>query len=47
MKGFRALLAITDIGSRVEYLHQRGQLTVANLDEIDRNETAVFRYRAV
>ena len=45
--GFRALLAITDIGSRVEYLHQRGQLTVANLDEIDRNETAVFRYRAV
>ena len=41
---FRAVLAITDIGSRVEYLHQRGQLTVANLDEIQRDETAAFRY---
>ena len=45
--GFRALLAITDLGSRVEYLHQRGQLTVANLEEIERDEAAVFRYRAV
>jgi glyoxylase-like metal-dependent hydrolase (beta-lactamase superfamily II) len=45
--GFRALLAITDIGSRVEYLHQRGQLAVANLDEIERDEAAVFQYRAV
>ena len=41
---FRAVLAITDVGSRVEYLHQRGQLTVANLDEIQRDETAVYRY---
>jgi glyoxylase-like metal-dependent hydrolase (beta-lactamase superfamily II) len=43
--GYRALLAVTDVGSRVEYLHQRGQLSVANLDEIERDETAVFRYR--
>jgi glyoxylase-like metal-dependent hydrolase (beta-lactamase superfamily II) len=41
---FRAVLAVTDVGSRVEYLHQRGQLTVANLDEIQRDETAVYRY---
>ena len=47
MTGFRALLAITDVGSRVEYLHQRGRLTVANLDEIEQDETAVFQYRAV
>ena len=44
---FRAVLAITDVGSRVEYLHQRGQLSVANLEEIERDETAVFRYCAV
>ena len=44
---FRAVLAVTDVGSRVEYLHQRGELTVANLDEIDRDENAVYRYRPV
>ena len=42
--GFRAVLAMTDVGSRVEYLHQRGELTVANLDEIERDENAVYRY---
>jgi glyoxylase-like metal-dependent hydrolase (beta-lactamase superfamily II) len=42
---FRAVLAVTDVSSRVEYLHQRGELTVANLDEIERDEDAVFRYR--
>jgi glyoxylase-like metal-dependent hydrolase (beta-lactamase superfamily II) len=41
---FRAVLAITDVGSRVEYLHQRGELTLANLDEIERDENAVLRY---
>jgi glyoxylase-like metal-dependent hydrolase (beta-lactamase superfamily II) len=45
--GFRALLAITDVGSRVEYLHQRGQLAVANLDEVQRAEEPVYRYRVV
>jgi glyoxylase-like metal-dependent hydrolase (beta-lactamase superfamily II) len=42
--GFRAVLAVTDVGSRVEYLQQRGELTVANLDEIERDENAVYRY---
>jgi glyoxylase-like metal-dependent hydrolase (beta-lactamase superfamily II) len=42
--GFRAVLAITDVGSRVEYLHQRGQLTVANLDAIEGVEDPVYRY---
>ncbi len=41
---FRAVLAVTDVGARVEYLHQRGELTLANLDEIERDENAVFRY---
>ena len=42
--GFRAVLAITDVGSRVEYLHQRGRLAVANLDEVEREQNAVCRY---
>jgi glyoxylase-like metal-dependent hydrolase (beta-lactamase superfamily II) len=47
LSGFRARLSITDVGSRVEYLHQRGQLAVANLDELEREPKAVYRYRAV
>jgi glyoxylase-like metal-dependent hydrolase (beta-lactamase superfamily II) len=31
--GFRAVLAITDVGSRVEYLHQQGRLKVAGGEE--------------
>ena len=44
LTGFRAMLAITDVGSRVEYLHQRGQLLVANLDQCERDEEPVYRY---
>ena len=47
LSGFRAVLSITDVGSRVEYLHQRGQLAVANLDELRREPRSVYRYRAV
>jgi glyoxylase-like metal-dependent hydrolase (beta-lactamase superfamily II) len=43
--GFRALLAITDVGARVEYLHQRGRLVVANFDDVECHETRAFRYR--
>ncbi len=42
--GYRAMLAITDVGSRVEYLHQRGRLTVANLDQCEQEESPVYRY---
>lgn len=44
--GFRGVLALTDVGSRVEYLHQRGRLSVANLDEVEREERPVYRYAA-
>jgi glyoxylase-like metal-dependent hydrolase (beta-lactamase superfamily II) len=47
LSGFRAVLSITDVGSRVEYLHRRGQLAVANLDELRHQPKAVFRYRAM
>jgi glyoxylase-like metal-dependent hydrolase (beta-lactamase superfamily II) len=46
LTGFRAVLAMTDVGSRVEYLHQRGELAVVNLDEVEREAEAVYRYVA-
>ena len=45
--GFRGVLAMTDVGARVEYLHQRGRLAVANLDEVEREERPVCRYAVV
>lgn len=43
--GFRAVLAVTDVGARVDYLHQRSQLSVVNYDEMVGTENAVYRYR--
>jgi len=42
--GFREILALCDVGARVEYLHQRGELVIANLDEIEAQENPVCRY---
>ena len=44
--GLFVVLALTDVAARVEYLHQRGQVTVANLDEVEAEENPVFRYHA-
>ncbi|MCR4414868.1 MAG: hypothetical protein NUV77_20820, partial [Thermoguttaceae bacterium] len=44
-KSFFAMLALTDVGSRIEYLAQRGHLAIANLDQIERDPTAAWRYR--
>ncbi len=46
-KGFHTMLALTDVGSRVEYLDLRGRLAVDNLDEIEQEDFPVYRYRAV
>ena len=43
--GFRAVLAITDVGARVEYLHQQGRLTAAPLDDAGHGQNPVERYR--
>lgn len=43
-QGFPAMLALTDVGSRVEYLAQRGRLAVANLDQILAGRHTAFRY---
>ena len=45
-RGFHTMLALSDVGSRVEYLDQRGYLAVDNLDEIRQDDLAVYRYRA-
>jgi glyoxylase-like metal-dependent hydrolase (beta-lactamase superfamily II) len=44
-QGFYALLALFDVGARVEYLDQRGQLAIENLDEVRNQEPPVYRYR--
>jgi glyoxylase-like metal-dependent hydrolase (beta-lactamase superfamily II) len=44
-RGFYELLALMDVGSRVEYLEQRGRLEIANLDDVRREPHASFRYR--
>lgn len=42
--GFYKLLALTDVGSRVEYLEQRGDLEVIRRDTCEREEGAVRYY---
>ena len=46
-KGFRQLLALTDIGSRIEYLDQQGELAVANIEKVSGSTVPVYCYRAV
>jgi hypothetical protein len=45
--GFYAFLGLTDVAARVEYLDQRGRLAVANLDQIEHEENAAYRYVAL
>jgi glyoxylase-like metal-dependent hydrolase (beta-lactamase superfamily II) len=41
---FRAVLAITDVGARVEYLLEQGRLAVADADEVQGEKEPVARY---
>lgn len=43
-RGFPALLALTDVGARVEYLEERGRLTIANLEAMHNEDCPVLRY---
>jgi glyoxylase-like metal-dependent hydrolase (beta-lactamase superfamily II) len=46
--GYNALLALEEAGAHVEYLYQRGQLGIDNLDELESNtEPAPIRYRCL
>jgi len=41
------LLALTDVGARIEYLEQIGAVAVENYDDIELHRTDVFLYRSV
>lgn len=43
--GIYALLSLMDVGSRIEYLYQRGRLKIANRDQIADRPHAPCRYR--
>lgn len=45
-RGFPALLALADVGARVEYLEQRGRIALANYQQLAANPCPVRTYRA-
>lgn len=42
--GYDKLLALEEAGAHVEYLYQHGQLAVANLDEVEKEDNPALRY---
>lgn len=46
-RGYPALLALTDVGARIEYLEQRGRIAIANIEDLPEKPCPVFRYRPV
>lgn len=46
-QGYHVLLAFLETGAHVEYLHERGQLTVSNFDEVEDEENPVLLYEKV
>jgi len=47
-QGYNALLALEEAGAHVEYLYQRGQLGIDNLEELESNKAPVpIRYRCL
>lgn len=47
VEGFNLLLALEEVGAHVEYLYQRGDLAVANLDEVESQDNPALRYAPV
>jgi glyoxylase-like metal-dependent hydrolase (beta-lactamase superfamily II) len=43
-QGYDRILALDEAGAHVEYLHQLGQLKIANLDEVARSREPVIEY---
>lgn len=43
--GYQVLLALEEIGAHIEYLYERGELAVCNLDEIEQSNNPVLLYR--
>jgi glyoxylase-like metal-dependent hydrolase (beta-lactamase superfamily II) len=47
VQGYEVLMAIEEIGAHIEYLDQRGELAVANLDEVANDERVAPIYKRV
>jgi len=45
--GYNVLLALEEAGAHVEYLYQRGELVVANLQELEAEADPAVQYRIV
>jgi glyoxylase-like metal-dependent hydrolase (beta-lactamase superfamily II) len=46
VEGWDVLLALTEVGAHVEYLYERGALSVVNLDQVEREASPALRFRA-
>lgn len=44
-QGYDILLALEEAGAHVEYLYERGYLAITNLDEVEKQDNPVLRYR--
>lgn len=44
VEGFHILLALEEVAAHVEYLYQHGKLTIANLEEYNREDNPPVRY---
>ncbi|MHB8901693.1 MAG: hypothetical protein ACYC6Y_23305, partial [Thermoguttaceae bacterium] len=44
-RGYPALLALTDVGARVEHLEQLGRIVIADLEQMAEESCPVLRYR--
>jgi glyoxylase-like metal-dependent hydrolase (beta-lactamase superfamily II) len=47
LRDYHILLALEEIGAHVEYLDQRGELAIANLDEVAADETVAPKYHRI
>jgi hypothetical protein len=46
--GYNVLLALEEAGAHIEYLYQRGQLGIENLEELDKASAPLpIRYRCL
>jgi len=41
------LLALEEVGAHVEFLYERGQLAVSNLDEVEKEDNPPLKYSIV
>ena len=47
VQGFHVLLALEEVAAHIEYLYHHGKLSIANLDQYQREEVAPIRYVVV